>query len=157
MGLPFCGAGSPVYSCSTIGLAHSCNFLMFSLGLPFCGAGSPVYGCSTIGLAHSRNLLVSALRITFSNLLRAVCATCVTPSHYYSQTRGPGCALKTLCMRGKNHTRREILSSRLACCADESKTRTVHQPGAAPPSSSTGRQLNYWQTPHLVRRPAKSV
>ena len=65
--LPFCGAGSLVYSCSTIGLAYSRKFLMSSLGLPFCGAGSLVYGCSTIGLAHSRNLLVSALRITFSN------------------------------------------------------------------------------------------
>src|ERR1041385_3858471 len=28
-----------------------------NLGLPFCGAGSPVHGCRTIGLAPSRNLL----------------------------------------------------------------------------------------------------
>jgi hypothetical protein len=35
------------------------------LGLPFCGVGSPVHGCSTIGQVHSRNLLVSTcLRAT---------------------------------------------------------------------------------------------
>lgn len=40
-----------------------------SLGLPFCGAGSPVYGCSTIGLAHSRNLVVTVLaRVTYLKL-----------------------------------------------------------------------------------------
>jgi hypothetical protein len=27
---------------------------------------------------------------------------------------------------------------------NESEQELIHQPGAAPPSSSTGRQLNYW-------------
>jgi hypothetical protein len=38
-----------------------------------------------------------------------------------------GCADKILCVRGKNHTRRGILSSRRVSCADDSETRT-HPP-----------------------------
>jgi len=37
------------------------------LGLPFCGSGSPVHGCGTIGLAHSRNLLMALSRPQSSN------------------------------------------------------------------------------------------
>ena len=44
------------------------------LGLPFCGSGSPVHGCSTIGLAHSRNLLVSAAaHYLFKTTTRSLC------------------------------------------------------------------------------------
>jgi hypothetical protein len=44
------------------------------LGLPFCGSGSPVHGCSTIGLAHSRNLLVSAAaHYLFKITTRSLC------------------------------------------------------------------------------------
>jgi len=43
------------------------------LGLPFCGSGSPVHGCSTIGLAHSRNLLVSAAAHYLFKITRSLC------------------------------------------------------------------------------------
>jgi hypothetical protein len=64
------------------------------LGLPFCGSGSPVHGCSTIGLAHSRNSQVNAKRqaprrITFLKSLRAVCAKCVTAIALLLANMGP--------------------------------------------------------------------
>lgn len=56
----------------------------------------------------------------------------------------------------KNHTRRR------SCPADvlklrgrERKQEPVHQPGAAPPSSSTGRRLNSLASAVACRQPAK--
>ena len=58
--------GSPLYGCSTIGLAHSCN-LAFTQGCRFADvARQPPYGCGAIGLAHSSNLF-SSRRNLFSS------------------------------------------------------------------------------------------
>jgi hypothetical protein len=64
------------------------------LGLPFCGSGSPVHGCSTIGLAHSRNLLVSATaHYLFKTTTRSLCQM-RHPIALLLANTGPGCAHK---------------------------------------------------------------
>src|ERR1041385_1816111 len=98
LGLPFCGSGSPVYGCSTIGLAHSRNFLC--LGLPFCGAGSPVHGCRTIGLAPSRNLL--GKRLAHHHFRINTRSPCHMRNRHCTITREHGPWLRSQ----KNHTRR---------------------------------------------------
>jgi hypothetical protein len=56
------------------------------LGLPFCGSGSPVYGCSTIGLAHSRNLLVLKNQKTLQStagVFETATKTCAGLCHFF--------------------------------------------------------------------------
>jgi hypothetical protein len=72
------------------------------------------------------------------------CRPVPLPSHHFHSPAWPLAALtKILRVRGKNHTRRGILSSRRIYAArTKAKQELIRQPGAAPPSSSTGRQLN---------------
>ena len=126
------------------------------LGLPFCGSGSPVHGCSTIGLAHSRNLLVSATaHYLFKNHYAQSVPNALPLSHCYSRIRAPA-ALRKAALTKKPHPAGNSVLPTYMLRGTVAKQELIYQPGAAPPSSSTGRQLNYWQRRILVWRPVKS-
>jgi hypothetical protein len=112
-------------------------------------------GWPTVATCRSKTNPRSLCRapLTKACLLKHVCPKLVTAiALSLAETKGPRlrsqklrsqklrlhCAHKVLCVRGKNHTRR----GRPCPARTEAKQELFHQPGAAPPSSSTGRQLN---------------
>ena len=202
-GAAVCGEffGSPVYGCSTIGLAHSRNLVVsalralpglnlkifrpaamivppissaaticrcrknFDLGLPFCGPAAPFTavvpsGWPTVATCRSKPNTRSLCR---SRLPKARLPKHVTAiARSFAEPPGPfGCAQKTALTKLRSQNPHERKKPHPAGGDPPARTESIqeliHQPGAAPPSSSTGRQLNSSGSPHLVWQPAKSL
>ncbi len=131
----------PLPSAATI-----CRRRKIRFGAAVLRAGSPVHGCSTIGLAHSRNLSFKPFHAVCAE---HVCLSTLPPSHDHSQNhQGPLAALRKTAFTKlrSQHPLRERKKPHPAGGDPPARTESIqeliHQPGAAPPSSSTGRQLN---------------